>query len=56
MTAGFEAITSTRVARLYGMYLKLCGVVVQGEQSSFTLMRDDKHYEHANVLVQAQLH
>ena len=33
MTAGFEVITSTRVARLYGMHPKLYGVVVRGEQS-----------------------
>ena len=41
MPAGFEAITTTRVARIYmhGMYPKLYGVVVQGKQSSCTMTR-----------------
>ena len=46
--AGFEAITSTRVARLYRMHPKLYGVVA-------ILIHNDKHDEHGHVLVQAQL-
>ena len=54
MTAGFEAITSTRV---YGMHPKLCGVVVRGEQSSCIMMQatTSSMAEYGHVLVQAQL-
>ena len=50
MTAGFEAITSTRV---YGMHPKLYGVVMRGKQSLCTMTR--ARPEHGHVLVQLQL-
>ena len=53
MTAGFLAITSTRV---YGMHrTKLYGVVVRGEQSSYTMTSTMGMTEHGHVLVQTQL-
>ena len=59
ITARFEAITSTGVARLYGMHPKLYGVIVLGEQPSCTMTRAMMSMmsmaEYGHVLVQAQL-